>query len=142
MSYLPATMVTLTVVHLPEDIRLTREIFQEYAAGLGVDLCFQGFDAELRDLPGAYAAPGGTLLLAKRGGQVLGCVAVRPHSDGVAEMKRLYVRAAARGLGLGRQLAQAAITFARDAGYQSMRLDTLPQMTQAQALYAELGFQP
>lgn len=130
----------MNIVSSPGDIESARAIFQEYAAGLGVDLCFQGFEQELRELPGRYAAPGGTLLLARRDGEVLGCVAVRPIEAGVAELKRLYVRPAARGLGLGRQLTEAAIAFARDAGYGVIRLDTLPQMTEAQKLYADLGF--
>jgi ribosomal protein S18 acetylase RimI-like enzyme len=135
-------MVTLRQANAPADIITVRLLFGEYADSLGVDLGFQDFASELHGLPGAYSAPGGTLLLATRDDQALGCVAVRPLEAAIAEMKRLYVRPTARGLGLGRRLAEAAITFAREAGYQAMRLDTLPQMAKAQGLYAELGFKP
>src|SRR5712691_5406073 len=100
------------------DFQAARTLFLEYEAGLGVDLCFQGFDAELADLPGAYAAPAGRLLLALAGDQIAGCVAMRPLGDEVCEMKRLYVRQAARGSGVGRALAGAVIEAARDQGYE------------------------
>jgi putative acetyltransferase len=122
----------------------TADIFREYAAGLGVTLCFQDFDAELADLPGDYAPPRGALLLAKVDGSVAGCCALRPldSSDYVnsAEMKRLYVRPAFRGLGLGRQLADAVLDTARIAGYGSVLLDTLDEMEIARTIYEELGF--
>jgi ribosomal protein S18 acetylase RimI-like enzyme len=125
------------------EIAAVAGLFQEYAASLGVDLSYQGFDAELAALPGAYAPPGGTLLVAATSeGPFLGCVAVRPlTAPGECEMKRLYVRPAARGTGAGVALARAAIETATNAGYQAMRLDTLGSMTSAQALYRRLGFE-
>ncbi len=117
-----------------------RRLLSEYQTGLSVDLCFQGFEEELAALPGAYAPPRGNLLLAMRDDEALGCVGVRPLDAGRCEMKRLYVRPAGRGQGLGRQLAERAIAFARAAGYREMVLDTLPQMVEAQRLYAVLGF--
>lgn len=128
-----------------EELDATREIFREYATGLGVDLCFQGFEQELADLPGDYSAPRGTLLLARVDGAIAGCCALRPldTSDypGAAEMKRLYVRKAFRGFGLGRQLAEAVLDSARQAGYDCVLLDTLDDMEAARALYEDLGFE-
>lgn len=122
-----------------------RDIFREYAQGLGVDLCFQGFEQELAELPGEYAPPRGTLLLARVDGVVAGCCALRPldTSDypNAAEMKRLYVREAYRGFGLGRRLAEATLDAARLADYACVLLDTLSDMEAARALYDELGFQ-
>jgi GNAT superfamily N-acetyltransferase len=121
------------------DLEAIRVLFQEYADSLGVNLDYQGFEKELRDLPGDYAAPSGMLLLARSNDEVVGCVGVRPLNERVAEMKRLYVRPAARGTGLGRTLSEAAIDFARQL-YVRMRLDTLPTMGRAQELYRALGF--
>lgn len=136
--------IQLITPTLTTQIDATRLIFRDYAAGLGVDLCFQDFDAELLALPGDYAPPRGALLLALVNGVVAGCCALRPidSSDYVnaAEMKRLYVRPGFRGLGLGRQLAEAILDAARLAGYDAVLLDTLDDMEIARAMYQELGF--
>lgn len=136
--------IQLVTPTLTTQIDATRLIFRDYAAGLGIDLCFQDFDAELLDLPGDYAPPRGALLLALVNGIVAGCCALRPidSSDYVnaAEMKRLYVRPGFRGLGLGRQLAEAILDAARLAGYDAVLLDTLDDMEIARAMYQELGF--
>ncbi len=127
------------------DLSLTREIFREYANSLKVDLCFQGFEEELRGLPGDYAEPRGALLLAWVNDSVAGCCALRPldSSDytNAAEMKRLYVRPAFRGLRLGRQLAEGILDAARSAAYSCVLLDTLDDMESARALYEDLGFE-
>ncbi len=125
---------------MPRCVDDVRAIFKEYADWLGYDLCFQGFDGELADLPGNYAPPSGRLLLGVCDERIAGCVAVRELSPGVCEMKRLYVRDASRGRGIGKALATAAKDEARKIGYERMRLDTLPSMTVAIALYSYLGF--
>jgi len=118
-----------------------RQFFRNYAGWLGVDLSFQGFDEEMAALPGAYASPAGRLFYAENDGRPAGCVGVRPFSEGVCEMKRLYVEPEQRGFGVGRELAVAAIKAAKEIGYRKILLDTLPAMRIAVKLYRELGFQ-
>src|SRR5580765_4067375 len=117
-----------------------RRLVEEYARSLKVDLCFQEYDKEIGDLPHHYGPPGGAFFLAVRDDETVGCIAVRRFADDACEMKRLFVRPAGRGLGLGRTLAETAIAEARRLGYARMLLDTLPFMTEAQALYRSLGF--
>ena len=125
---------------MADDLAACRELFVEYQRGLGVSLCFQGFDAELAGLPGDYAPPRGRLILAVSGNRPVGCVALRPLFHRDAEMKRLYVRPAHRGAGLGRLLATTVIDAAKGLGYETLKLDTLPQMKAAQRMYESLGF--
>lgn len=125
----------------PQDLETVRTLFLEYAAGLGVDLCFQGFGDELATLPGKYALPSGRIFLAWKAGQAVGCIALRPLAGNDCEMKRLYVQPGARGEQLGRRLAERVCQAARQAGYARICLDTLDSMHEAQALYQSLGFQ-
>lgn len=123
------------------EVESARRLFVDYQTELGIDLCFQGFTQELATLPGDYASPRGILLVAWEDGSAHGCVAVRSlEQPGIAELKRLYVCPRARGRGLGERLARAAVSFARQVGYERVRLDTLPSMARAQALYRSLGF--
>ena len=135
--------IRIALARTPGDIEDARRLFREYEASLGIPLCFQNFEQELKELPGRYAPPKGALLLARDGRAGLaGCVALRPlpPDDGVCEMKRLYLRDAFRGCGVGRALAEAIIAEARRIGYRRMRLDTLPSMRRAIPLYRSLGF--
>ena len=135
--------MSVTRAEITDDFDVARALFREYAGSLGVDLCFQGFEAELTALDRVYGPPGGSLLLARDGGEPAGCVAVRPlpaAGDRACEMKRLYVRPAYRGRGLGRELAEAVVEEGRRLGYGRMVLDTLDRMEGAQAVYRALGF--
>jgi putative acetyltransferase len=137
--------VTLLNPSSAAEMDAVREIFREYAGTLDVDLAFQDFEAELAQLPGDYAAPRGHLLLAMVEGAIAGCCALRPLDaadyPNASEMKRLYVRKAFRGFGLGRELAEAMLDQARRAGYACVLLDTLDGMESARALYTDLGFE-
>jgi carbonic anhydrase len=131
----------LVEAHTPADIDQARRLFRAYAEWLAVDLCFQGFEQEVAQLPGAYAPPAGRLLLARIAGEALGCVGLRPLAPGLCEMKRLWVEPGFGGRGIGRALAEAIIQAARALGYERMRLDTIPaRMPAAQNLYRALGF--
>jgi GNAT superfamily N-acetyltransferase len=126
---------------LPEHIEQTRSLFLEYGRSLGFSLCFQSFDEELKNLPGAYGPPSGRLLLARYRDHAAGCVALRKLEAGICEMKRLYVRPGDRGRGLGRMLVERVIAEARAIGYERMRLDTIASaMEDAIALYRRMGF--
>lgn len=133
-------MVQVDLARSPADVEAARALMREYQAEIGVDLCFQGFQSELAALPGDYAPPRGRLLLAREGERVVGCVALRDAGGGRCEMKRLFIRPDARGLGAGRALVDRAIEEARALGYDAMVLDTLPSMVSARALYETLGF--
>ena len=133
-------MVRIARARSTAEIAIVRELLLEYQGLLGVDLCFQGFEAEVRGLPGAYAPPAGRLLLATDDDVPVGCIALRAADGDRAEMKRLFVRPSARGLGVGRSLVSVLLDEARAIGYAEVVLDTLPSMTEAQRLYEELGF--
>jgi len=136
--------IALRLAETPDDLQAVRDLFLDYQASLDVDLCFQGFAHEVDHLPGEYAGPAGALLLALVDGEPAGCCAMRPlHSSdhlNACEMKRLFVRTAFRGFGLGRQLVDRILMQAQVAGYDTMLLDTLSDMEAARALYQEAGF--
>jgi GNAT superfamily N-acetyltransferase len=135
-------MIEIRPAALPGDVLIVRQLFQEYADSLDIDLCFQDFGAELASLPGKYAPPQGRLMLAWCSGEAVGCVALRPIDGESCEMKRLYVKPRFRAHHLGRELAQRICREARDAGYRRICLDTLPSMSSALQLYSTLGFRP
>jgi GNAT superfamily N-acetyltransferase len=132
--------VDITKARTEADVASVGELFREYAATIGVDLEYQGFSSELATLPGQYAPPSGDLLVARVNGEVSGCVALRALDQSTLELKRLYVRPSARGVGLGKLLVEAAISTARENGYMELRLDTLGSMAAAQRLYRASGF--
>jgi len=144
MSPSPPVASGIEPARFPEDAAVIAGLFAEYIASLGIDLSFQDVDAELASLPGKYAPPQGTILIARDGASnPIGCVALRPLPEhGACEMKRLYIRPGARGQNLGRRLAEAVILHARNAQYKRIFLDTLAPMKAAQGLYASLGFRP
>jgi len=124
----------------PEDMESVRSLFVEYAAEIGIDLSFQGFEEELRSLPGKYREPSGCVVLAFIDGKIAGCAALRSLEEGLCEMKRLFVRDFAKGRGAGKALANKVLDEARERGYSFIRLDTLPSMAKAQGIYKSLGF--
>jgi len=125
----------------PDNLEDVRLLFREYSGSIGISLCFQGFEEELATLPGRYAPPRGAILVTLVDGEPAGCVAMRPLNDpGICEMKRLYVRPGHRGLKFGAALLEAIVQRAREAGYRAMRLDTLPSMERAIAMYERFGF--
>ena len=134
------TSLEIRDAHEEPSLSAVRGLFLEYARSLGISLEFQRFDAELASLPGEYAPPTGALMLALVDGAAAGCVGLHSWQPRVAEMKRLYVRQEFRGTGIGRALAEAAMARALSLRYERLRLDTLPLMASAQALYRQLGF--
>ncbi|KAF2159301.1 hypothetical protein M409DRAFT_71085 [Zasmidium cellare ATCC 36951] len=142
MAQLSNDSVQVAKVQTTEDLKAIISLFEQYAQSLGIDLSFQDFATEMAQMPGKYAPPRGTLLLARSDkGEAIGCVGLRPFATpGHCEMKRLYVHPNGRGLGLGRKLAEAVVAEARELGYEAMLLDTLSTMVSAQALYNSLGF--
>jgi len=136
-------MYAIRLVKTENEIQTARELFREYEAWLGMDLCFQGFEEELAGLPGKYASPNGRLYIVDIDGVPTGCIALRKLEDGICEMKRLYLRDAARGFGIGNELIGKLIKDAREIGYAKMRLDTYPpKMGNAVKLYESHGFRP
>jgi ribosomal protein S18 acetylase RimI-like enzyme len=137
------TRFLIAPVRTADDLAATVGLFRAYAASLDVDLSYQNFAAEMDAMPGKYAPPAGDLLLARDSDNTpVGCVGLRPIDPaGCCEMKRLYVSPAGRGVGLGRNLVDAVVAVAERIGYREMRLDTLPSMAGAQALYRRLGFE-
>lgn len=141
MTTFPIPGVTLLQATSAEEISEVRQLFLEYAESLGFSLCFQGFDEEVKNLPGAYAPPRGRLLLASLNGQAAGCIALRELEPAICEMKRLYVRSDFRGKSVGRVLVDGIIAEAQSIGYERMRLDTIgSSMQDAIALYRRRGF--
>jgi GNAT superfamily N-acetyltransferase len=134
-------MMELSAVTTHAEYGIAAGLFRQYQAFLGVDLCFQSFEEELRTLPAMYGRPGGCILLLRHAGAYVGCVAMRPKGQGVCEMKRLYVQPPFTGRGGGRMLAEAIVQQARQAGYSAMVLDTLERLTPALSLYRSLGFE-
>lgn len=132
--------VAIRPAQTDDDLAAVRALFRDYERSQDKSPCFEGFEAELNGLPGAYAAPAGALLLATVDGRPVGVVGVRPLGDGTAEMRRLFVRPEARGRQAGRRLAEAALAAAGEAGHRALRLETLTAMTAARALYESLGF--
>lgn len=136
--------IQIQVLEGTDQIDQVRALFKEYASSLDIDLCFQNFETELADLPGDYAPPRGALFIARSMQKIVGCCALRPLDNAdypnACEMKRLYVRPALRGCGLGRRLAEAVLQAAQQAGYTYVLLDTLSEMETARAMYQDLGF--
>lgn len=139
-----ASAFTIHHVQNAGDLADAIRLFRAYAESLPIDLAYQGFEAEMAGMPGKYASPRGVLLIARNGaGRAVACAALRPiEPDGACEMKRLYVTAEGRGFGLGKRLVETLFDEARRIGYREMRLDTLPSMTEAIALYRRFGFEP
>jgi GNAT superfamily N-acetyltransferase len=135
-----ADEIVLRQADTPGLVNVARRLFREYADAIGTDLEYQGFSAELASLPAPYLPPWGALLIAQSGTGIAGCVALRALDRRTGEMKRLYVCPSHRGSGLGLRLVKGVIQTARQAGYRELRLDTLPTMVEAQALYCRLGF--
>lgn len=135
-----AETARLVLVDSGEDLVHIKELFIEYAKSLGVDLSFQGFEEELKSLPGKYSEPEGSIVLALVGEKPAGCAALRRITEQICEMKRLYVRDEFRGVGLGRELADRIIERAKELDYKYIRLDTLPTMERAQDMYRDMGF--
>jgi ribosomal protein S18 acetylase RimI-like enzyme len=141
---MPHAAFAIVPVQAPSDLADVITLFTAYAGSLSIDLTYQGFAGEMAAMPGKYAPPKGELLLARGAdGQPLGCVGLRPlDAPGCCEMKRLYVAPEGRGLGIGLALAEEIISAAKRIGYREMRLDTLPEMDKAIAIYRTLGFVP